>query len=233
MTINEKLTFILATISIVVSLFAVYISTKNAESSNRIAEEALKTSRQSNEISLGLVKEFPAVEIITNNKNFDFTNINALNGDFKNIITIKNIGKVPIDAIFMEVIGIIPFTYPLNNPEADIRPLPSVHFSIPFDTMLLPKALMHIDLRLPIMKYISKLHIEDHTTTYTTMINIVLAPKSINENIPSGVSSNVTMKDRILITIKFNPSILSKEQSINILNNEKILHRVYAPDADI
>lgn len=229
MTIKEKMTLLLAIISIVVSLFAVYISTKNAENSNRIAEEALKTSRQSNEISLGLVKEFPAIEIITNNKNFDFTNINALEEDFKNIITIKNIGKVPIDAIFMEVIGIIPFTYPLNNPEADIRPLPSVPLSIHFDAMLLPNALAHIDLRLPIMKYISKLHIGDHTTVYTTMINIVLAPKSINENVPSGVSSNVTTKDRILITIKFNPSILSKEESINILKHEKILQRVYSP----
>ncbi len=229
MTINEKMTLLLATISIIVSLFAVYISIKNAENSNRISEEALKTSRQSNEISLGLVKEFPAIEIITNNKNFDFTNINALEEDFKNIITIKNIGKVPIDAIFMEMIGIIPFTYPLNNPEVDIRPLPSVPFSIDFDAMLLPNALAHIDLRLPIMKYISELNIEDHTTVYITMTNIVLAPKSINENVPSGVLSNVTTKDRILITIKFNPSILSKEESINILKHKKILQRVYSP----
>ncbi|MDH4943826.1 hypothetical protein [Sulfurimonas sp. C5] len=230
MTENEKLTLLLAVISIIVSLFTIYISTKNAENSNRLAEEALKISRQSNEISLGLVKELPAIEIITENKKFDFTNTNTLQEDLKNVLTIKNIGKVPIDALHMEVIGITPFTYPLDEPNAVMRPLPSISISIPFDAMLLPNALAHVDLRLPIMKYLSKLTIHDQTIPYTSMINIVLAPKSINENTPSGISSNVTTKDRILVTVLFKPSILSEEFSKKILKNEKIIHRIFSPD---
>ena len=227
MTENEKLTMIIAIMSIVVSLFAIYISQKNSEQSNKIAEEALKISRQSNEISLGLKKEFPIIEIINRNTEFDFTKSDILNQELVNIIQIRNIGKIPINAISLEIIGIVPFTYPMNDPKKIIKPLPSKTINIKLKTMLRPSDLASIDLNQPIIQYLAKLNIEDKSTVYNTMLNIVLSPKSINENTPSGISPDDTLNDRILITIKFKHSILSERISKDLIKSEEVMHRIF------
>jgi len=200
----EKIATVSAIISVCVSIYALYVSKTGADRSSALAIEALNTARQANDITLGRIRESPIVEIYSYEKDvIDFTNIDLLNEKLKIKISIKNSGEVAIDGLAMEVIGITPFTYPTNDPDNEVRPLPSVKVDVGLETIIQPLALAHIDMRVPILKYLKELgkKIKDKSMTYKTTINVVLMPKSVGDSLPSGVLSEDTRDDRKLLQL--------------------------------
>ena len=228
----EKIAALSALISVCVSIYALYISKTGADRSSELATEALKTARQANDITLGLVRESPVIEIFSYDKDvLNFTKTDLLNESLKVKFSIRNSGKVAIDGLAMEIIGIEPLTYPENNPDSEVRPLPSVKVDVGLETIIQPTALAHIDMRLPILLYLKELNklLTDKEAIYRTTINVVFMPKAIGDSLPSGVNSNDSMNDRKLITIKFKPSITSTEWSDKLIMKNEIAHRVYSP----
>jgi hypothetical protein len=227
----DQITAISALISIIISIIALLVAKSGADKSTLIASEALKTARQSNDIALGSMRESPVVEIFSSDDYLDFTSTDLLKEDLKVKISIRNSGKVAIDGLLMEIIGIEPFTFPDHNPDNVIRPLPSIRVDAGIETMIQPDGLAHIDMRIPILRYLVKLEklIDERSDTYRTAINVVLMPKAIGDTMPSGVLTKYTMKDRRLINVHFDPAILSTNTVKDLLANEAIGHRVYSP----
>ncbi|RNC67290.1 MAG: hypothetical protein ED859_15190 [Desulfuromonadales bacterium] len=228
----EKVTAISTLISVIISVVAIVVAVIGTRTSSKIATEALETARQANDISLGRLKEPPAVEIVSvTAQELDFTDPKVLSEDLKTIIQVRNIGKVPIDGLSVELIGISPLTYPIDNFSQVVRPLPSVLKDISLKTILQPEALANIDLRLLVLLYLEELdkQIQDKQLTFHSTINIVLHPKAIGDTLPSGVLSAITKKDRVIIKIRFKEAILSSDKAIELLKSKNVFHRVYAP----
>jgi len=218
--------------SFVISIAAFLVAKYSSKNSLKIAMEALKTARQANDIALGRISEPPVVEIFSKHDEImEFSDPAGLIEDLKLVISIQNSGKVAIDAIGMELIGIVPLTYLVEDATKEVRPLPSVKIIIDLDAMILSKGLAHIDMRLPILLYLERLveFLPDTSKIYITSINVVLSPKAKGDDVPSGVPSGITKKDRTLITVKFDPAVMEAD-IIKALFKERVFkHRVYSP----
>ena len=79
----DKVSAVVASISLAVSVVALYTAYDGTKSTNRIASEALETSRQANQIAMGLVREPAVLEFdVTGNSlpDIDLTDPSALAG---------------------------------------------------------------------------------------------------------------------------------------------------------
>jgi hypothetical protein len=221
-----------AVVSIVVSMIALYIAFAGTKTTNQIATEALKTARQANEISLGLVREPAVLEFVHSDQSrfiFDFTNPTALKEELKTIITVQNAGKKAIDAVDIEIVGINGLTQLLSNPSIEFRSLPAHSARLDFRTALQPKAIAHIDVRKYLLIYLEKVNTQlpDPTGIYSTVVNVILSPKATNESTPSPAGLSVTKNDTHVLTIKFSPVILGSTEAKAVLQGNYVAHRVY------
>lgn len=224
-----------AVASFIVSLGALWIAISGTRSSVSIAAEALQSARQANDIALGCLREPSIVEYAFRQNSeyfkFDFTSTSALVVPLKKTLTIHNTGKTNIESIAIEAIGIEPFTYLLTDPAQAVSPLPSVNMDVKLRMALPPDGLAHIDVRKLILEYLSLLEpqLSFKGDVYSTSINIVLAPKSINESIAIGASSQHTKNDRRLVAVKFIPSLVNTAEAQSVLKELKAQTRVLAP----
>lgn len=147
------------------------------------------------------------------------------------MIDLKNSGKLPIDALLIELIGIEPLTHPLGQEGMIIRPLPSTKVKIPLDTMILPNGLARIDLRIPVLMYLKNLNemIADTTLIHRTSINIVLSPRAKGENVPTTLPSGLYIKDRVHLVVDYAPSLIEHELVASLLEKGVIEHRIQTP----
>lgn len=223
---------IAASVGLIISLVSIVISTMGARSSNKIAAEALETSRQANNIALGLVREPAVVEFVFSDGDrfkFNFSQHGELNEGLKKIVTLKNVSKRAIDAIAFEIIGIKGLTFNISEPGHEYPVLPSISERLNLRSALQPDGLMHVDMRKYFLDYLQKLapSLEDKTATYQTSVNVVLAPKAVNDPTPAGATPGLTKDDRRLITISFVPSILDSPEALAVLHNNEVQHRIY------
>jgi len=228
----EMISALAAVVSFVVSAIALYVAFAGTKTTNQIATEALKTARQANEISLGLVREPAVLEFAfydASNFTFDFTDPTVLKKELKTIITVQNTGKKAIDAVSLEIIGIDGLTQLLSNPTLEFRSLPAHSARLDFREALQPQTLAHMDIRKYLLVYLEKLcsQLPDRKGIYSTVVNVVLSPKATNESIPSQAGTSVTQNDRRLITIKFSPAVLDSVEAKAVLQSNDIAHRVY------
>lgn len=231
----EMVSALAAIASLIVSAIALYVAFTGTKTTNQVATEALKTARQANEISLGLVREPAVLEFAfsdTSKFTFDFTDPTALKEELKTIITVKNTGKKAIDAVSLEIIGIVGFTQLMSDPTVEFRSLPAYSTRLDFHAALQPQALAHIDIRKYLLVYLEKLRpqltqLTDRTGAYSTVVNMVLSPKATNESTPSPAGFSVTQNDRRLITIKFSPVMLDSVEAKAVLHSNDIAHRVF------
>lgn len=227
----EKTTALAALFSVLISIYALYITKISSEENTKIAIEALQTSRQSNDIALGLNKELPIIKFTDEDYKFDFTNKNSLDEDFKQKVLVKNTGKIAIDGLSIEVIGIEPFTYPLDTPSEEVKPLPSFIIDVKLNSTLQPDASALIDIRLVILKYLEKFEktITDKDRKYSSTINVILLAKTINSSLPSSGPSKVPLQDRQLFRIIFKQSIVNSKLGKELLKKNEIMNRVFPP----
>ena len=228
----EKVSALAAAISLIVSAVALYVAFAGTKTTNQIAAEALKTARQANEITLGLVREPAVLEFAFSDESafkFDLTDTSAIKEDLKTIITVKNAGKKAIDGVAIEVIGIEGLTYLVSNPSVDVRPLSAYSTRLDFRSALQPQGLAHIDVRKYLLSYLTRIlpHLPDKGGTYSTVVNVVLDPKAVNEATPSSAGLSVTKNDRRLLTIKFNAATVESPEAKSILQSDQVAHRVY------
>lgn len=229
----EVVSALAATASFIISIVALYSATTGTDATNKIAAEALKIARQANAISLGVAREPAVVEFADPNDSsyftFDFTDTKAFKGDLKEIVTIRNTGEKPVDALGVEVIGVDGLTYSLSDPMARIDHLPYYSARLNLTSALQPGALAHIDVRSFILNYLTKLTpiLPHNEGTYSAVVNIVLAPKAINEPTPIPAGS-VTKNDRRLLTIKFLPSVIRSPEANSVLESKEIPQRIFS-----
>ncbi len=228
----EMVSALAAVVSLVVSAIALYVAFAGTKTTNQIATEALKTARQANEISLGLVREPAVLEFAFSDQSrftFDFTDPTVLMEELKTIITVQNTGKKAIDAVGLEIIGIVGLTQFLSNPTLEFRSLPAHSARLDLRAALQPQALAHIDVRKYLLTYLEKLgsQLPDRNGTYSTVVNTVLSPKAVDESTPSPAGLSVTKNDRRLITIKFSPAGLESVEARSVLQGNDVAHRVY------
>ena len=221
-----------AVASLIVSVFALHVAFSSTKTTNEIAAEALRTARQANDISLGLAREPAVIEFAFSDSSrfeFDFTEPTALTDELKKIVTIQNAGKKAVDAIAIEVIGISGLTYPLSDPDVQIAKLPGYSARLDLNSAMQPKSLAHIDVRKYLLNYLVNLSLSlpKHAGPYSTVVNMVLAPKATNEATPSSAGFEVTKNDRRLLTIKFSPSLLQSPEARAVLESTEVPHRVY------
>ncbi|GEM_PF-1772655 len=221
-----------AVASLIVSGFALYVAFSSSKTTNEISAEALKTARQANEISLGLAREPAVVEFAFSDSSrfeFDFTDANSLTDELKRIVTVQNAGKKPVDALAIEVIGISGLTYLLSDPTVQIEKLPAYSARLDLKSALQPQALAHIDVRNYLLNYLEKLSpkLPQGAGPYSTVVNMVLAPKATNEPTPSPAGLDATKDDRRLLTIKFSPAVLQSSEARAVLETKEVPHRVY------
>ncbi len=228
----NKLPALAAVGSLIISIIALLVSTSSSNNNARIVAEALQTARQANEIALGRIYEPPVVEIYSRHqKPMSFVDANSLDLDLEYVVSIRNKGKVPVDALGLELIGIQPFTYPVNDPRQSINPLPAYKQTLELDTAISPGGLAHIDLRRPILMYLLKLRkvLNDQSMEYSTDINIVLSPRATGQNTPLAIPLDLKVRDRVQITVVFHSSIVESVQAKRIISEGVIMHRVYSP----
>lgn len=221
-----------AIVSLLISGLALYVAYSSSKTTNQIAAEALKTARQSNDISLGLAREPAIVEFAYSDGSrfeFDFTKPSTLSADLEKIVTLKNTGKKPVDALAIEIIGIGGLTYLLSDPTVPIEKLPSYSVRLDLKSALQPQSLAHIDIRNYLLNYLAKLsaNLPQDSGPYSTVVNMVLSPKATNEAAPSTAGVDVTTNDRHLLTIKFLPSVLESPEARSVLETKEVPHRIY------
>ncbi len=160
---------------------------------------------------------------------FDFTEAQSLTEDLKHYVSLKNVGKKAVDALAIEVIGITGLTYRLSPPLLDIRPLPAINARVELRSALQAEGAVHLDVRRLLLLYLAELQssLPKGEAEYSTVVNVVLAPKATNEQTPAGADLDRTTRDRYLLTVKFRPSILESTEAKRILSTESIPHRVY------
>jgi hypothetical protein len=181
---------------------------------------------------LGLTRE-PAIIEFSDSGNeeftFDFSKPQAISGDLRHYVSIKNSGKKSVDAIAIEVIGINGLTYRMSPPLLEIRGLPAVSARLDLRSTLQPEGAVHVDIRKLALLYLRELRplLPAEDGEYTTVVNVVLAPKATNELTPAGAGTANTTNDRRLLTIRFSPSLLDTPAAKQILEATVIPHRLY------
>jgi hypothetical protein len=221
-----------AVVGLVISVVALVVAAIGTQSSNKLAAEALETSRQANSIALGLVREPAILEFAFSRSEhffFDFSNPEVLQHELKKYVTLQNVGKQLIDSIVFECIGITGLTTQLSDPTHKFPVLPSVTERLDLRSALQPNGLMHVDMRRYLLLYLAKLvpNLTDMTATYDTVVNVVLAPKAINESTPAGVATGLTKDDRRLLKIRFTPGLLESPEARAVLADKSVPHRLY------
>jgi len=227
----NMLSAIATAISLPISLTAIFFAWYGTKKTNQIAKDALDTANKANNISLGLAREPTILEFALSTEsqfNFDFTNPLSLKPELKNIITVINTGKMPIDAVSIEVIGIKGLTCGISDKKLEFDSFPSHSARLNFREAIHPEALAHIDIRTYFLIYLDKLcaQLVESEKVYSTVVNVVLSPKAINEPIPSSARAGFTIKDRRQITIKFSPKLFELDEIKEILHTNEIPHRV-------
>lgn len=228
----EMVAAIAAVVSFLVSVFALYVAHSSSKTTNKIASEALKTARHANDISLGLAREPAIVEFSFSDSarfEFDFTDANGLVEELDKTVTIQNVGNRPVDALAIELIGISGLTHLVSDVTAQVAKLPSYSARLDLKSALQPNSLAHIDVRHYLLAYLTRLtqNLPEGAGPYTTVVNMVLAPKAINEPTPVSAGIDVTKNDRRLLAVTFTPAILLSPQAKAVLETTEIPHRVY------
>jgi hypothetical protein len=229
----EMVSALTAAASLIVSGAALYTAVTSVRTTNNIAAEALRTARQANEIALGVAHESAVIAFTGSDGSsdfmFDFTDAKVLSEDLKMIVTVENTGKRPIDAIEIEVIGINGLTYSLSDPETRLAGLPYYSTRLELTNALQPGTTAHIDVRSFILNYLTKLTpiLPHNEGTYSTLVNMVLAPKAVNEPTPSQ-ADGAGKNDRRLLTIKFTPSIVQSQEARAVLEAKQIPQRFFS-----
>lgn len=221
-----------AVTGLIVSSVALYVAFSSSKATNEIAQEALRTARQANDISLGLTREPAVLEFASSDRTdfeFDFANAATLTEVLKSIVTLKNAGKKSVDAIAFEIIGMSGLTYMVTDPKVRLEKLPSYSARLDLRTAIHPQSLAHIDVRNYLLNYLVRLSstLGERTALYVTVVNMVVAPKATNEPTPGTAGIDVTRNDRRLLTIKFSPELLQSKEARSVLESEEIPHRVY------
>lgn len=232
MTVLEKISTAAAVAGLGVSIAALAVAVQGTNSSTRLATEALETSRQANSIALGIVREPSVIEFSGSSNEdfiFDFTTKKILSRDLAEYVKVTNFGRKPIDAIAIEVIGIAGQPSRHSPPPFEIKDLPSINTRIDLRKALQPEGFMHIDVRKMLLLYLKELRplFPSGDSEYTTIVNVVIAPKAVTEPTPGGPGSDRTLNDRQVITIKFRPSILESPEAKKAMEAKVIPHRIY------
>jgi hypothetical protein len=213
---EKKLRFLevlFSIIAVVVSGVAIYISTHDSDKALKVATEALQTSRQANDIALGRLKEEPIIGVLPNRASLVTT---ADIPKTRIEIGLENTGNVAISGVEVIFVAIGPITYRLNNAMDQYKDFPHESIKVDFDQQLSPRGNVRIDLRNPMVKYLSELPLAQPNELYIAGVNVVVVPQRVGDPLP--IQS--TLDSRGLINVEFIPNILRSEAVTALVKSE-------------
>ena len=199
-------------VSIVSILIGIYTYT--------ISKEANELSNKANDIALGIISELPKVEFSRANDDiiqfFNLGNIKENKFEFR----IKNIGKVPIEAISIEIIAISGFSPPSDILSEVGKEFPRGIFYFNLNKLLISNGHVSFNLTKFLIEYLKNnigFFASDNSEIRIPVNLIVIPHKKADDR---GIETfYYGSKDRILLDIDFNPSILKLSEINNIIND--------------
>ena len=228
-TVFRFLEVVFAGLAFAVSLFALWFSISSTKQSNEIAAQALAISKQANDIAVGRTREYPLTEIgEVRSKGSAFTSVDAAK-NAEILLTIKNRGNVPISGVQLLVIGLSGLTYSLEDATEQYRDLSSLRYTIAFDEQLTPNGIAHLDIKVPILKYLHNLNppFAHPNVVHRSVFNVVVLSKRAGEDLPIQ-TPGLPVKDREIITVEYIPAIIHSQEFGSFLESQKPMYSVFA-----
>ena len=206
-------------ISIVV-LIVLIISTLTGIYTYRTSKEANELSKKAIDIALGIESELPKVEFSrANNDIIQFFNLGNIKEN-KFEFCIKNIGKIPIEAISIEIVAISGFSPPSDILSEVTKEFPREVFYLNLNKSLRPNGLVSFNLTKFLIEYLRN-NIEFFASDNSKIkipVNLIVIPHKKEDDMAIETFYDGS-KDRILLDINFNPSILKLSEINNIIND--------------
>lgn len=220
-------------VSILISVLAIYFAYDGTKSSNAIAMQALETARQANEIALGRIREPSILQFSDDDErkfHFNFTSAAELEREENSFIYFTNDGKKPVEGAVFDVIGIDSLTYSLDAPSIRVENLPSTNLTVTFNSAVQPAGAVRLDVRKFLLQYLKMLadKVPDKNSTYNTVVNVVIVPRALGESIAVGAPTKSSPRDRKLLTIIFKANVIDSDIAKKILSDPYVPHRIYS-----
>ena len=204
---------------ILISCIALIISIVTGIYTYRTSNKAINIATKEYELSLGIISEFPKVELYgANDDIIQFFNLENIKEN-KVEIVIRNIGRIPIEAISIEIIAISGFLPPSDISSEIYTDFPGEIFYFNLDKLLLPNGFMGFNSTKFLIEYLKNniRFFESPNGKIRIHVNVIVIPhKKADETAIETLSSG--RKDRTILAIDFNPSILKLSEINNIIN---------------
>jgi hypothetical protein len=210
----------IALAALAVSIVTGIYTYRTSKEANELANKAINIATKEYELSLGIISELPKVEFYRANDDiiqfFNLENIKENKFEFY----IRNIGRIPIEAISIEIIAISSFLPPSDISSEIYIDFPREIFYFNLDKLLLPNGFVSFNSTKFLIKYL-KNNIQFFASSNRKIrihVNVIVIPhKKADET--AIETFYYGSKDRILLEIDFNPSILKLSEINNIINN--------------
>lgn len=212
---------------ICISIFALIISIvtgiytyRTSKEANELSNKAINIATKQYESNIGILSELPKVEFDRLNDNiiqfFNLENITENKFEFY----IRNIGRIPIEAISIEIIAISGLLPPSDISSEKYIDFPGEIFYFNLDKQLLPNGFVGFNLTKFLIKYLKNniRFFASHNSKMRIHVNVIVIPHKKADEIAIETLFYGS-KDRILLEINFDPSILKLSEINNIINN--------------
>lgn len=226
----KKLTICISIVALIISIVTGIYTYRTSKEANELANKAINIATKEYELSLGIISEFPKVELYRANDDiiqfFNLENIKENKVEFH----IRNIGRIPIEAISIEIIAISGFLPPSDISSEIYTDFPGEIFYFNLDKLLLPNGFVGFNSTKFLIEYL-KNNIRFFASPNGKIrihVNVIVIPhKKAEETAIETLFYG--SKDRILLAIDFNPSILKLSEINNIINNLPLDVKILPP----
>jgi hypothetical protein len=203
----------ISALALIISVVGIYSSYYFSRESSQESKLALDIARQANDISLGIVHDYPKLEITRNG------DISLIELPKQSIVWgIRNIGNKPISALTLLMIPASGLTYSLRTPmDAPKLVGGRVFHKMILKEQLLPDGLVDLHITKPVLAFLRNLRADyaDPTAPYSSSINIRILPHEGDNASPIQSSGN---KDWGLLSIEYIPADVNSDEFGRYIN---------------
>jgi hypothetical protein len=220
--------------AIAISIWGAVATNRRSDESNSIAKQALAAASEANQIAKGHAREYPAIELMADDEdtNFVLKTASDLWVD-ERLFTVINRGPKPLSGVQLKLIPMSGLIYSLDSPDETYKgAFDRLTLPIKFDEALLPGGMAHFDIRLPATQFQHqcKIPFKDGSKVYRMVMNVVILPYEVGEELPIQAPMQRNLADRTLVSVDYVPNVLWSEETAKALSTRKQIARVFPPD---
>jgi hypothetical protein len=221
----------MAGVAIILSVLALVISTWSnhiAGESRDVAREALAVSQKGNDIAQGVVRVYPVIEVDSDVKGALVLQTVDQVAKSEALFFIRNRGKLPIRGLHLFLVGLSGLTYAINDPNDQYRAIDRIRIPVLFEEQLAAGGNALVDLRHPVVQYLHglKLAYKDPKKVYRMVINVVVLPQALGQELPIETPGQED-KDRRILTVEYIPDVVWSKDVESILKEQKLIYHIF------